>query len=59
MVHSQLEIYDILGRQVYNAEVNPGISQITLDNKVAGVYFYRIMTETGGRLISQGNLIIY
>jgi hypothetical protein len=58
MVHSMLEIYDILGRQVYAAEVNPGTSQIKIDTKVAGVYFYRVMTETGGSLISQGNLMI-
>ncbi|MGP8215750.1 MAG: T9SS type A sorting domain-containing protein [Bacteroidia bacterium] len=53
-----VEVYDALGQQVYHAPINTGITHITLDNKAAGMYFYRIMTETGDKLISEGKLMI-
>jgi PKD repeat protein len=55
---SQVEIYDALGQQVYHASVNPGVTQVNLDAKASGVYFYRVMTQDGGRLISEGKLML-
>lgn len=51
-------VYDALGRQVYLAPIHTGTTQITLDERPSGIYFYRIMTESGGRLISEGKLIV-
>ncbi|MGP8216929.1 MAG: GH25 family lysozyme [Bacteroidia bacterium] len=60
VISSQLsvEIYDAFGQLVYHAPVAPGITQVNLDNKAVGVYFYRVITETDGRLISEGKLMI-
>ncbi|HSY77920.1 MAG TPA: T9SS type A sorting domain-containing protein, partial [Bacteroidia bacterium] len=52
-----VEIYDMLGQQVYNASVSGGITQVTLNTKT-GMYFYRVMNETGDKLISEGKLMI-
>ncbi|HTB06944.1 MAG TPA: GH25 family lysozyme [Bacteroidia bacterium] len=54
---AQVEIFDILGQQVYHALINSGVTSINLNAK-PGMYLYRIMTETGDKLISQGKLII-
>jgi GH25 family lysozyme M1 (1,4-beta-N-acetylmuramidase) len=52
-----LKIYDLPGQSVYDAPVHSGMTQVTLEVK-PGVYFYRIMTETGDRVISEGKLLI-
>ena len=55
---AKVEIYDVLGQQVYSSEINPGITQVNLNTRAAGLYFYRITTEIGGNLVSEGKLIV-
>ena len=55
---AQVEIYNTLGQQVYTASVSAGVNQVNLDTKAAGIYLYRIVTETGGKLISEGKLVV-
>lgn len=55
---AQVEIYNTLGQQVYTALVSAGVNQVNLDTKAAGIYLYRIVTETGGKLISEGKLVV-
>ncbi len=55
----QVAIYNILGEQVYN-ETSMFNSQLSvnLGIKASGVYFYRIMTESGDRLVSEGKVMV-
>ncbi len=52
-----LKIYDLLGQEVYAALISSSMTVVTMDVK-EGVYFYRMMTETGDKVISSGKLII-
>ena len=54
---AQVEIYDMLGQKIHTASINTGVTQVTLNTR-PGMYFYRIVTETGDRLISEGKLIV-
>lgn len=55
----QLEIYNMLGKKVYNSALNHAMGNNTIDvgSQANGVYLYRIMEE-GGALIGQGKLVI-
>jgi len=55
---AQVAVFNQLGQQVYVAPISLGSNQVNLEGKSAGVYFYRIITETGSRLISEGKLIV-
>jgi len=54
---ANIEIYDALGQQVYNTVAKPGITQVNLNTKSTGMYFYRVLTQDG-RLVSQGKLML-
>jgi GH25 family lysozyme M1 (1,4-beta-N-acetylmuramidase) len=54
---AHLLVYDLTGRQVYDEQVHAGVSEVTLDTK-AGMYFYRILTESGERLVSEGKIVV-
>jgi uncharacterized repeat protein (TIGR03803 family) len=63
---SLVEIYNVLGEKVYTASLNPsngGTSVISISLPIgegkggAGVYLYRVITESG-ELIGEGKLII-
>ncbi|MGP8214220.1 MAG: GH25 family lysozyme [Bacteroidia bacterium] len=58
IANSQIEIYDASGQRVYRASIHPGTTQVNIDNKATGVYFYRILSEASGNLISEGKIII-
>ncbi|HTB06000.1 MAG TPA: T9SS type A sorting domain-containing protein [Bacteroidia bacterium] len=53
-----IEIYNVLGEKVYQQFSIPN-SQFSIDltNQPAGIYFYRVITESGS-LISSGKVII-
>ncbi len=55
---TNIEIYDALGQQVYHASVNPGTTQIDLDAKAGGFYFYRVMSQSGDKLIAEGKVVV-
>lgn len=55
---AQLALYDVLGQQVYQAAINPGVNKVNISVKKAGVYFFRVVTETADKVLSQGKLIV-
>jgi len=55
--NARVQLYDMLGRQVYEAPVQEQLTPITLDAK-PGAYIYRVVTATEGRLLSEGKLIV-
>jgi hypothetical protein len=54
---TQVEVYNILGEEVYKAKLNSNSTQLDIGIQPQGIYFYRILTERGG-LIGSGKLII-
>ncbi len=52
-----LEVYNVLGENVYSAKVNAENTQIDLSNKASGVYMYRLINEAGAQ-ISNGRFIV-
>jgi hypothetical protein len=55
--NSQIEVYNILGEQVYQALLNATTTQIDMSNKAEGLYLYRVITETG-TLVGEGKFVI-
>lgn len=53
----QMDIYNILGEQVYNKNIISESTQIDLSNQPKGLYLYRITSEKG-ELIGNGKLVI-
>ena len=54
---AQINVYNILGEQVYQSSLNLTNTQIDLNNKAEGIYLYRVVTESGS-LVSSGKFII-
>lgn len=60
---SEIQIYNMLGEEVYNASLNhppaggQGNNTIDLSNQPNGVYLYRVLTESAG-LVGEGKIII-
>jgi len=52
-----VEIYNILGENIYTTKLNHTTTQLDLGNNGSGVYLYRVLTETGS-LVSDGKLTI-
>ena len=50
-------IYNELGQEIYSSELNNGNTQVNIPNKVTGVYFYRIVTESES-LVSDGKIVV-
>ncbi|MGP8217039.1 MAG: C10 family peptidase [Bacteroidia bacterium] len=57
MANSYIKIYNDLGQEVYSTVLNAGNTKLNLSGKATGMYFYRIMTESG-KFISDGKLMI-
>jgi hypothetical protein len=57
--NSSLEVYNMLGEKIYSTSFTINYSQFTIDlgPKSAGVYMYRVLTETGD-LVSEGKFVI-
>jgi len=53
---SKIEIYDVMGRKVYEAMVSNSTQIIDLTSKDKGVYFYRIISDK--EKFQQGKLLI-
>jgi hypothetical protein len=54
---TKVEIYNILGEEVYSTSVNNVSTKIDLSTNASGIYMYRVLAEKG-ELISQGKFII-
>ena len=55
---ASLNVFNELGQQVYSVPIGSGVTVVNLESKAAGIYFYRVTTETGSRLISEGKVIV-
>ncbi len=54
---SLLEIYNVLGEKISNTKVVSKNTDINLSAQPSGIYFYRVLKQTGG-LVGQGKIII-
>ncbi|HXP51718.1 MAG TPA: T9SS type A sorting domain-containing protein, partial [Bacteroidia bacterium] len=54
---NNVEVYNMIGELIYTARLKSANTQIDLTKNGAGIYFYRVITETGG-LVSEGKLVI-
>jgi hypothetical protein len=54
---AKVEVYNVLGEEIYQTKLNFSDTQINLGSQPGGVYFYRVITENGG-LIGSGKLIV-
>lgn len=54
-----VEIYNMLGEKIFNKQLTPNDEQyiIKLENQPAGIYMYRVITDTG-QLIGENKFII-
>ncbi len=55
-VNSKVEVYDVLGQQVYSKGLSSATSQLSIEEP-AGVYLYRIISDKGD-VLSQGRFVI-
>lgn len=53
----KIEVYDILGKRIYQSDINSTFSEVDLSTQLNGIYFYRITTQEG-QLLSTGKLIV-
>jgi hypothetical protein len=53
----RLEVYNMLGQQVYTGELNNGNNTINMEGRSAGMYLYKVLSEEGG-FISEGKMLI-
>jgi hypothetical protein len=56
-VVSTIEIYNMLGEKVVNKKLLENTDMINMSNQSDGVYFYRVILETG-ELIGSGKIIV-
>jgi uncharacterized repeat protein (TIGR03803 family) len=54
---NSIEIYNMLGENVYASSLNSSTTPIDMSNNPSGIYLYRVIAETGG-LLSEGKFVI-
>jgi hypothetical protein len=55
---SQVEIYNVLGEKIYSQIPLPNTQfSINISNQPSGIYFYRVITETGNA-VAEGKFVI-
>jgi hypothetical protein len=57
MVNGKIEVYNMIGEQVFEANVNSGINDLNMQGKAKGIYLYKILSETSD-FVSSGKLLI-
>jgi hypothetical protein len=57
LVNSQIEIYNILGENIYQAKLNSYTTELNFSTKPNGIYLYRIISEKGEDVAS-GKFVI-
>ncbi|HTA84565.1 MAG TPA: SMP-30/gluconolactonase/LRE family protein [Bacteroidia bacterium] len=55
---AKIEVYNIIGEEVYQATVNPNTTQVNMGSAVAGIYLYRVLTLNGA-LAGSGKFIVH
>lgn len=53
----EVEIYNVLGEKIYQKVINSNNTEINLNGQPQGIYFYRVLKETG-ELVGSGKLIV-
>ena len=53
----EIEIYNVLGGNIYTMKVNSGNTRINLEGQPNGVYLYRVMKQTG-EFVGSGKVLI-
>jgi hypothetical protein len=53
----RIQIYNVLGQEIYSASANPNITQVDLSNQASGLYLYRVINYKGA-IISWGKFMI-
>ena len=56
-ISGTIEIYDITGQMIYKQTIQSEKTEINLRSQPAGMYFYRVITNTGS-LIGEGKMVI-
>ena len=54
---AQMEIYNMIGQNVYSTKLLKGSNQVSLTTHTPGMYFYRVYTKSGV-FVSSGKLIV-
>ena len=54
---SLVEIYNVLGENIYKSNINSVNTEINLSNQPNGVYFYRVLKDNGSRIVN-GKIVI-
>ena len=57
-VMTHIEVYDILGQNIYQNILSPATTHIKMGSQPAGIYLYRVITEDGKYNVS-GTFIIH
>lgn len=52
-----VEMYNVLGENIYNKGLNSDNTEISLSGQPTGVYFYRVLNEDGG-VLGSGKVVI-
>ncbi|HXC03232.1 MAG TPA: T9SS type A sorting domain-containing protein, partial [Bacteroidia bacterium] len=55
-MHTELQVYDILGQQVKGMVINANHTTITNDELIRGVYIYRVIRDN--KVIGTGKWVI-
>ncbi len=50
------EITDVLGKQIYSAQINAGITEINISKQQKGIYYYKV--KNGNRSFNAGKIIL-
>lgn len=54
---SEIQVYDVLGQQLYRHPLITGNNQIQLSSEANGVYLYRVISDNGN-LLGSGKLVV-
>ncbi|MBU0489321.1 MAG: PKD domain-containing protein [Bacteroidetes bacterium] len=53
---SRLEVFDMLGKPVYSCPLNQNETAVNIENFVAGIYFYRVISDRG--IVGRGKIVV-
>ncbi len=54
----KLVVYNMLGQEVYNGELNSGNNQVNMLGQPSGMYLYKVLSEEDANVVSTGKMLI-
>lgn len=51
-----IAVYNLIGEQVYQGDLNSGNNKVNIENKASGLYIYKVLSEDGNE-ISTGKIL--